>query len=639
MKQSRKPKFSNLSDSQKLALDNLKTNNDLTIKPADKGGAVVLQNTSDYIDECYRQLKDTTFYKQIDNDPTSKYNNLIKSTLSKAVKNHEIDDEISQQLIEKHPSASRFYTVPKIHKPNNPGRPIISGNGCPTEKISVFVDYHLRPLATGLDSYVQDNMDFLRHIDNINRSNIITPDTLLVTMDVSSLYTNIPHKDGTDACRHYLDTRQDQTPSTSFLCKLITLILTLNNFVFNSINFLQIQGTAMGTCMAPNYANLFMGKLESSFLESCTFKPLLWLRYIDDIFLLWNEGRDRLMEFISAANDFHPTIKFTHEISNSFIHFLDITVHKTDDNRLETDLYSKPTTAHLYLHHSSCHPYHTKKSLPFSLAFRLLRICSTDFFLTKRLKELRQYLLNRQYKPKIIDAAFDRIRQMSRSDSLKRRTKSKNSNRVPFVTTFNPGLPNLPQILQKYLPILHSSKRCLAAIPNCPIVSFRRPMNLKDILVRAKIKPNKLNGFFKCNDSRCLTCRSALIGNQIHINSTGKTFNIKKHLTCKSFNVIYVITCSKCCKQYVGKTETNLNIRVNNHRSFIKTKKPDPLARHFFTNGHTFDDFQITAIDFVPHADTHTLCNKETFYIKLFQTAQPSGINSHRQDIYPIANH
>ncbi len=103
--------------------------------------------------------------------------------------------------------------------------------------------------------------------------------------------------------------------------------------------------------------------------------------------------------------------------------------------------------------------------------------------------------------------------------------------------------------------------------------------------------------------------------------------------------VIYVITCSKCSKQYVGKTETGLNIRVNNHRSFIKTKKPDPLARHFFTNGHTFDDFQITAIDFVPHADTHMLCNKETFYIKLFQTVQPSGINSHRQDIYPIANH
>ena len=641
MLKAKKPKSSNLSDNQKIALDNLRKNHDITIKPADKGGAVVVQNTSDYIDECDRQLSDTTFYRQIENDPTLKYNNTIKSSLLKGIKQNEIDNELFDQLIEKNPTAARFYTVPKIHKPNNPGRPIISGNGCPTEKISVFVDHHLRPLTTQLDSYVQDNMDFLRHIDNINRSNIITPDTLLVTMDVSSLYTNIPHKDGTDACRHYLDTRQEKKPSTSFLCNLITLILTLNNFVFNSINFLQIQGTAMGTCMAPNYANLFMGKFETSFLESWPFKPLVWLRYIDDIFILWNEGRDRLLEFISAANDFHPTIKFTHDISNTLIHFLDITVHKTDANRLETDLYSKPTNAHLYLHYNSCHPRHTKNSLPFSLAYRLLRICSTENFLTKRLDELKTFLLNRQYKTKIIDNAFDKIRNLTRTDCLKRKNrKQKTQKRIPFITTFNPGLPNIPQILRKYLPTLHSSKHCRKAIPVCPIVSYKRPKNLKDILVNSKLyTSNKKNGFHKCSNKRCLPCQSALTGETVPIFSTNKTFTITKSLSCKSYNVIYLISCKRCKKQYIGKTETSLNLRVNNHRSFIKTKKQDPVAKHFYTDNHTFQDFQITAIDFIPHADTHTLCNKETFYIKLFNTIQPFGINSHSQNIYPIANY
>ena len=639
MTKTKKPSQSNLTENQKIALKNLSNNKFITIKPADKGGAVVIQNTDDYITECNRQLQDKTFYKQINKDPTTKHNNIIKSTLSTAVKQHDIDLEISNLLTEKNPTTARFYTVPKIHKENNPGRPIISGNGCPTEKISVYVNNFLQPLATNLDSYVHDDMDFLKHIDNINKTNIIKSDTLLVTLDVSSLYTNIPHQDGTEACRHFLDTRKDQTPSTSFLCNLITLILTLNNFVFNGLNYLQIQGTAMGTCMAPNYANLFMGLLESKFIKTCTHKPLKWLRYIDDIFILWNEGRDKLMQFISAANDFHPTIKFTHEISTTSINFLDITVHKTPENKLETDLYSKPTNANLFLHYTSCHPQHTKNSLPYSLAYRLLRICSNENFLSKRLSDLKLFLLNRNFKSKTIDSAFRRIRNLSRNDTFHRKNKNSKTDRVPLVTTFHPGLPNLPHILQKYLPILHSSTRCKKAIPNCPIVSFHRPKNLRDILVRSKVATNHQNGFFKCNNKRCFTCRSALTGSSIHIHSTGKTFSIKKHLNCQSYNVIYIITCSKCNKQYVGKTETQLNIRVNNHRSFINTNKPDPLAKHFNTDNHSFEHFQITAIDFVPHATTHELCNKETFFIKLFKTAKPHGLNSHSQNIYPIANY
>ena len=245
-------------------------------------------------------------------------------------------------------------------------------------------------------------------------------------MDVSALYTNIPHTDGTDACREYLDKRPDKTTSTSFICNLITLILTMNNFIFNGLNYLQINGTAMGTCMAPNYANIFMGKLETNFLNTYPIKPLLWLRYIDDIFILWNHGKNTLIDFISAANALHPSIKFTFDISDKVISFLDLNVHKTDSNRLETDLYSKPTNAHLYLHYNSCHPRHTKNSLPYSLAYRLLRICSTENFLTKRLDELRQFLLNRQYKPKLIDDAFDKIRNLKRADCLKRKNKKTN---------------------------------------------------------------------------------------------------------------------------------------------------------------------------------------------------------------------
>ena len=631
------PKFSNLTANQKHALKTLEKNDNITIKPADKGGAVVVLNTSDYIDECNRQLTDKTFYKPLLSDPTQSYHKTIVDTLHNATKLGHIDTDMANLLIQKHPKASRFYTLPKIHKKDNPGRPIISGNGSPTEKISIFVDKHLKPLVTSLDSYVHDDMDFLKKIEDINNQNIINSNTILCTMDVSALYTNIPHTDGTDACRHYLDTRPDRTTPTSFLCTLIQLILSLNNFVFNNNNFLQIQGTAMGTSMAPSYANLFMGHFETNFLQTCLQKPIVWLRYIDDIFLLWNEGKDKLLHFISAANIFHPTIKFTFEISTSVINFLDIAVHKTINNRLETDLYCKPTDAHLYLHYSSCHPRNTKHSLPYSLAFRLLRICSTKEFLLKRLSELKDFLLNRQYRLKDIDSAFDRLKDISRHDTFKRKNKSKKLDRVPFITTFNPGLPNITHILGKYFHILQSSDRCRKAISNLPILSFRRSTNLRDILVHAAVKTHQTLGFHSCRDKRCKTCKSALFTNNIKISTTGQIFNIKHSLTCKSFNIIYLITCKKCSKQYVGKTETPLNIRVNNYRCFINTKRKDNLANHFYTNGHTFLDFQITAIDMISNADTHSLCNKETYYIKLFQTTQPTGLNSHSQNIYPIA--
>ena len=98
------------------------------------------------------------------------------------------------------PKAGRFYLLPKIHKAGNPGRPIVSANGHPTEKISEFVDLHLQPHVHSLPSYLQDTTDFLRKQDAMGP---LPPETLLVSMDVTSLYTNIPHEDGIKACEEF----------------------------------------------------------------------------------------------------------------------------------------------------------------------------------------------------------------------------------------------------------------------------------------------------------------------------------------------------------------------------------------------------------------------------------------------------
>ena len=87
----------------------------------------------------------------------------------------------------------------------------------------------------------------------------IPENTTLVTMDVTSLYTNIPRDDGIAACRKIWEQRTDQEPQTECLVEMLTLVQKNNNFTFDGNHYLQINWTAMGTKMAPSYANILWG--------------------------------------------------------------------------------------------------------------------------------------------------------------------------------------------------------------------------------------------------------------------------------------------------------------------------------------------------------------------------------------------
>ena len=246
---------------------------------------MVILDIKDYIDEDNRQLNDTNNYEQLDFNPTELHTEKIKSEINNLKNENLFTSKTANYLLEEKIKTSMFHLLPKIHKANNPGRPEISSVNCHISRISEFVDYFLQPEIKKLKSYVKDITGFIKKIEAIYH---LSDDSYLVSLDVRSLYTNIPHKEGIEAVKQKLE-KSKPNISIKVILTFLKLILTLKNFVFNGIIYLQKKGSAMGTKCAPSYENIFMDWFEKKFKF-----PLLrnlsdfYLRFKDDIFLMLN---------------------------------------------------------------------------------------------------------------------------------------------------------------------------------------------------------------------------------------------------------------------------------------------------------------------------------------------------------------
>ena len=133
--------------------------------------------------------------------------------------------------------------------------------------------------------------------------------SLLVTADVSSLYPSIPIEESINII---IDIWQS---NIAIIKSLLEYILYCDCFTFAGFFFLQVRGVAMGTPMAPNFANLFMANFEEKFIFTFPFQPKFYKRYIDDIILIYDHPLDKFIQLKEHLNQVHPTIMFTFEHS------------------------------------------------------------------------------------------------------------------------------------------------------------------------------------------------------------------------------------------------------------------------------------------------------------------------------------
>ena len=232
-----------------------------------------------------KKLKDKESYRKISYHPTTVNNKTIHKVISRFQKENLLSKNISEGLKTKNLKAPHFYLKPRVRKEGNPGRPVIISINCYTSKISEYVDYHLQPVVKEIPSYVQYTTDFLR---TINQTDFVPGSSHLISLDVKSLYTNIPHAEGNKSVKTPVQKHSKRISSAKIITTFLVLILTLNNFISNSKNYLQIKGFVVGTICAPSYTNIFMDHFERKFIYPFikTFS-LIYVRCIDHIFLIW----------------------------------------------------------------------------------------------------------------------------------------------------------------------------------------------------------------------------------------------------------------------------------------------------------------------------------------------------------------
>ena len=171
----------------------------------------------------------------------------------------------------------------------------------------------------------------------------------------------------------------------------------------------------MGIRPAPSYANIFMAKIDKLATDLAAqfgegTNPIkAWKRFLDDIYILWVGSSQKLHEFLEELNNLHHSIKFTishttpKEETNPCkcnptdrLAFLDTSTFIVNQEII-VDLYKKPTDRCQYLLTSSCHPPHITQNIPFSLAYKIDRICTDPKTRDTRLEELKDMLTSSDF--------------------------------------------------------------------------------------------------------------------------------------------------------------------------------------------------------------------------------------------------
>lgn len=650
----------NVTPNLQKAINHLKKSHaQITIKPADKNLGIVILDTDDYVIACTSHLANPHIYQLSGHFPTEQLTKLITDVLI-AFRHplHNYSKKLYTYLLPptKH-RTPQFYGLPKLHKDfvhTPPIRPIVSHSNSLLSHTATFIDHVLQPLAQSYPDYLHNSTSLINLLENFP----VPADAILVSADVNSLYPSIPQTECLQLIYEEMCNHQDLLLfDPNLIIRLLHLNVNYNFFEFASLIFHQLQGTAMGAAFSPTVANIFMSVFFLKFLSTCEHQPLFLKRYIDDVFIIW-PNRDTLHQFITAMNDFHPCITFKYTSSESSTDFLDTTIYKGErflrSHILDFKTFQKAQNLYQYLHYSSCHPKSAHKGIVVGECIRYIRTNSSVQNYSSQVHLFRGRLLKRGYPACLIDRWIHKPKFTQRPLYLCPRKSPPQFIARPIMKCLTP--PNFTQLKTIILQGIHTIRKL---VPKPLFISLSHA-TLHNCLVRARLTPteeqlmdilcilsessatnptvadlptlkNHPNRVVQCHHPRCSTCHHINTSRYFRSTTTTITYPIRHNFSCSSTNVIYLITCTKCRKQYVGMTTRPLRERINHHRTSVQTRQNHYVSRHFNFSDHSITDLSVQPIDTLTHPTTQQLQALEQFWINTLKTERPLGLNNSLQ--------
>ena len=308
-----------------------------------------------------------------------------------------------KSLANKYSTPPQLYGLPKIHKKDTPLRRIVSSIDSPTYKLAKHLANILQPLVGTTSSYVKDS-----EVKKLETTDVQHND-IMMSFDVVSLFTKVPTGDALRVIEDLLaedDTLRDRMTLLPTDIVLLTGLCLNTTYFHSGGNFYdQVAGAAMGSQLSPVITSIYMQDFESRGLGIALLKPSLWLRYVDDTFVMWNRGiveswnrgDMELQNFLKHLNGQHIDIHFTMEREDTeTIPFLDVDV-RCDGDRLTTSVYRMPTHTDRYLNYDSHHHPKVKSGIVDCLSHRAKRIYKKGSALSDELEHVHNALMANGY--------------------------------------------------------------------------------------------------------------------------------------------------------------------------------------------------------------------------------------------------
>ena len=486
------------------ALKRLSSDTSVVITQADKGGGIVIMDKSDYINKMNDLLQDTSIYEKKAAGSIDKMSKTFNKEARKVLKCSEKGKRLLH-LLEEDPSAPRMRGLPKLHKTDIPMRPITSGIGSAPHRLAKVL---ARPLSGNLgtvsDSHLRNTDDLMTKLKDVDFS-----DKRLASFDVKSLFTNVPVEGALKAIKSVIEKMSaDELPlPKEDYVKLITLCMNFGGFTFDSVEYFQHSGLAMGSPLSPVAACLYMEWLEKHHYQGIMGKDVIWARYVDDVLVVVPKSMN-LSEKLDELNSVDTKIQFTLEKeSQGMIAFLDTQIIRGDQVKFK--VHRKPTNKESYVHFYSGHSDRVKRGIVIGFFLRAYRICSKEY-----LDEEIQHIISSFSKLKYPKGLLFDLKQ--KALNIKRRAKTgkkkKEDERYITIPNSKPG-HTIANDLEKT-----GFK-----------VAFTSGAKVGDILNKPKTTDKK-----------------------------------------RDKSVVYRVPCGSCSKAYIGETGRGIEVRLKEHKRDVR---------------------------------------------------------------------